>query len=351
MVDHFQRHSGHALNHEHMAEGNLNHPLTDQEITHRTGLHCGSSAIRDLLEFHGICLTEAFCFGLGSGLGITYLKLGNGPVPYIVHVRSLGFEERLLTTIDPTMKWSTFESEGAATRYLNERLDVGKPALLLTDIFHLPYYGSSTHFPGHAIVAWRRDADSGQVLVTDTERPELLSVPEAKLTLARFSYQPPFIHLGNMYSPDHLTLDGVSLRDAARDAVRLNADLLLQGTECSGILAIAQWRKELPQWADTAEWRWTTRFAYQIIEKRGTGGGGFRLMYADFLDELATIDPAVQASTLPRLMRESAAAWTALAQTLKNASEGTSFPLIEIDTALSVVEHAEYRYALAAMRL
>ncbi|MFZ5530271.1 MAG: BtrH N-terminal domain-containing protein, partial [Pseudomonadota bacterium] len=36
-------------------------------MPHRPGRHCGSSAIRDLLEFHGTTLTEAMCFGLGSG--------------------------------------------------------------------------------------------------------------------------------------------------------------------------------------------------------------------------------------------------------------------------------------------
>lgn len=348
MVDHFQRHFGHTLSHEHIVEGNLNHPLTDQEIPHRTGLHCGSSAIRDLLEFHGICLSEAFCFGLGSGLGITYLKLNNGPVPYIVHVRSLGFEERLLRTFEAKMAWLSFENEEAATQHLHARLDAGKPALLLTDIFHLPYYSSNTHFPGHAIMAWRRDAQAGQVFVTDTERPELLSVPDDKLALARFSHQPPFVHLGNMYSPDNMVFQGVSLSEAARNAVKLNAKLLLEDSSVSGISAIRQWRKDLPEWASTDQWQWTTRFAYQIIEKRGTGGGGFRSMYARFLDELAAMDPVIQASTLPQLMRKSAAAWTTLAQTLKIASESSHFPLLDIDASLALVEEAERCYALAA---
>ncbi len=42
-------------------------------VPHIAGRHCGSSAIRDLVDFHCITLSEAMCFGLGSGLGITYL--------------------------------------------------------------------------------------------------------------------------------------------------------------------------------------------------------------------------------------------------------------------------------------
>ncbi|HAU13115.1 MAG TPA: peptidase, partial [Gammaproteobacteria bacterium] len=42
---------------------------------HRPGRHCGSSAIRDLLEYHGLFMSEACCFGLGAGLGITYVEI------------------------------------------------------------------------------------------------------------------------------------------------------------------------------------------------------------------------------------------------------------------------------------
>ncbi|RZU36771.1 butirosin biosynthesis protein H-like [Fluviicoccus keumensis] len=324
-------------------------PETGIRFIHRTGHHCGSSALRDLLEFHGIVLSEAFCFGLGSGLGISYLAPSGAPVPYMVHVRSLGFEERVLRTFTPSMSWSTFASGNAAMLALDERLDAGFPALLLTDIFHLPYYGSSTHFPGHAIMAWGRSRESGDVFVTDTERPELLAVPRDKLALARFSNQEPFPHQGNMYSPDSLPLTG-SLREAARAAVRCNAGLLLNGSQCSGIAALGHWREQLPLWASEVDWRWTTRFAYQLIEKRGTGGGGFRKMYADFLDELALLDNEIRNSPLPALMRKSASAWTQLALTLKVASEGERFPLTELEAAITAVEHAEIHYAQAALQ-
>jgi hypothetical protein len=319
-------------------------------VTHRIGKHCGSSAIRDLLEFHGIPLTEAYCFGLGSGLGITYLAPSGAPVPFLVHVRSLGFEERVLKTFAPSMAWSTFADAEQAMLTLEERLDAGCPALLLTDIFHLPYYGSSTHFPGHAIMAWGRCRETGDVFVTDTERSELLSVPREKLAQARFSCQEPFLHQGNMYSPDSLQ-PASSLHEAARAAVRCNADLLLNGVAESGIAALGYWREQLPLWERDHEWRWTARFAYQLIEKRGTGGGGFRKMYADFLDELSLMDGDVKAAGLPSLMRASAAAWTALAMAFKDASESESFPQEEIAAALVRVEKAESCYVESALRL
>lgn len=142
----------------------------DVPHTHRPGRHCGSSAIRDLLEFHGLNLTEAFCFGLGAGLGITYVEIPGTDTPFIVHVRSMGFEETVFSTLGVPFRWETWQDKCAAADALDAHLDAGRPALLLTDIFYLPYFKSSTHFPGHAIVAWQRAEKGETMLVSDTER-------------------------------------------------------------------------------------------------------------------------------------------------------------------------------------
>ncbi|MBK7686115.1 MAG: BtrH N-terminal domain-containing protein [Rhodocyclaceae bacterium] len=55
---------------------------TQSRVTHSAGRHCASSAIRDLLEFNGLDISEAMCFGLGSGLGVPYLDLADAPVPF-----------------------------------------------------------------------------------------------------------------------------------------------------------------------------------------------------------------------------------------------------------------------------
>lgn len=321
---------------------------TTSLATHRVGVHCGSSAIRDLIEFHGTVLSEAFCFGLGSGLGITYLELPGTPIPFMVHVRSLGFEERVFACFEPRQSWQQFASRDDADSALNRRLDAGKPALLLTDIFHLPYYGSRTHFPGHAIVAWQRNPSRNEVSVTDTEREELLPVPVASLSEARFSVLAPFMHPGNMYSPDSM-MPGRDLMDDALRAIRINAEMLDTGHGPAGIGALSLWRARLADWAAHPEWRWACRFAYQVIEKRGTGGGGFRVMYAKFLAEVAARHRMVEVLVKP--MRECAQEWTALSQALKSASEADSLPIAEVTQKLVSVEEAERRYVELATKL
>lgn len=316
-------------------------------IPHRPGRHCGSSAIRDLLEYHGTTLTEAMCFGLGAGLGITYLQLPSAPVPFLVHVRSLGYEERVFQTLDIPFAWTSYGSIEEGAQALDELLDQRRPALLLTDIFHLPYFASRTHFPGHAIVAWQRQPENDSVLVTDTERPDAIAVPRAALARARFAELPPFFHAGNLFAPPNiharLSVEQVSA------AIRLNARLLLEGGPNAGLAALDTWMADLGRWEREGDWRWTTRFAYQIIERRGTGGGGFRKMYAEFLEEAALADPRIAELELPPLMADSARSWTALALTLKAGSEGERFPAELLLNALQAVRTAERRYVEAAL--
>jgi hypothetical protein len=84
------------------------------------------------------------------------------------------------------------------------------------------------------------------------------------------------------------------------------------------------------------------RFAYQNVERRGTGGGCFRRMYADFLATAADSVAAVPENAGDR-MHEIAADWTDVGTTLKDASErdpAEMGPLLE-DAAASVRDLAD----------
>jgi hypothetical protein len=103
-------------------------------------------------------------------------------------------------------------------------------------------------------------------------------------------------------------------------------------------------RDELPLWPDFNDWQWTCRFAYQVIEKRGTGGGGFRLMYSDFLKEAAGYIPKVRELGLAAMMHEAGRAWQALAMAFKNASECERPDLTAAGRQIDAVIRAESAY-------
>ena len=115
----------------------------------------------------------------------------------------------------------------------------------------------------------------------------------------------------------------------------------------AGIRALAD---DLPTWTYLPDPGWTVRFAYQNVERRGTGGGCFRRMYADFLDTASEALPAVPAEAGER-MHGIADDWTAAGETLKAASEcedtGEMQPLLD-DAAAAIHDLADREERLFA---
>ncbi len=84
--------------------------------------------------------------------------------------------------------------------------------------------------------------------------------------------------------------------------------------ELAGLPALERLAREAGSWPEAVEdWRWCARFAYQVIERRGTGGGAFRLMYSRFLAEAGREEAPLAAAA--------AARWTELAGAFERASE------------------------------
>jgi len=103
--------------------------------------------------------------------------------------------------------------------------------------------------------------------------------------------------------------------------------------------AVRRLSEEAGSWPEAAEdWQWCARFGYQVIERRGTGGGAFRLMYSRFLEEAGRPEAALAA--------EAAGRWTALAGALHAASESDE-PEVglwrAVDAAAREVHEAERR--------
>ena len=284
-------------------------------FTHTPGNHCGSTALRNLLAFHGVEISEEMAFGLGAGAGFYYLALDDTSPSRWFNGRTARLEESFRELTGAALELRTFGEEDGDAAWAAARsvVDAGRPALLLTDIYHLDHYGNSAHFPGHAVVLAGYDSEMAHL--SDTAFEELQTTRLENLARARHSGHPAYPLEGHMFTVNE-EIDRERLETAVPRAIERAVSEMLEPPfgEFAGLPALERLAAEAGSWPEVVEdWQWCARFAYQVIERRGTGGGCFRLMYARFLEE-AGRDEA-------RLAAEAAARWTELAEAFKAASE------------------------------
>jgi hypothetical protein len=280
---------------------------------HVPGNHCGSTALRNLLAFHGVELSEEMAFGLGAGACFYYIVIDGQSPSRFTNGRVSRLEEQFVELTGVPLELATFEGPEESWEAAREVVDAGRPAILLSDLYHLDHYGKSAHFPGHAVVLAGYDDEAAYL--SDTSFEELQTTRLENLALARHESLPIFPLDGHMFSlPEGAEL--ADPREAAPRAIARNAKQMLEPAwgEAEGMLALRRLADEVGAWPDaTDDWRWCARFNYQVIERRGTGGGNFRAMYARFLEEAGYPESAQAA--------ECSAHWTSLADALKAASE------------------------------
>jgi hypothetical protein len=282
---------------------------------HRPGHHCGSTALRNLLGHHGIELSEEMAFGLGAGACFYYLFMPESSPSRFFNGRAAQLEQNFLELTGGPLRLDTFEDPDAAWEAARASVDTGSPPLLLTDLYYLDHYGNSAHFPGHAVVLAGYDEES--VYLSDTGFEELQPCGIESLRRARHAGgSPAFALKGQMF-----TFAGggaaADLAAAAPAAIARAAKEMLEPRfgEVAGLPALQRLAEEVEGWPENAEdWQWCARFAYQVIERRGTGGGNFRAMYSRFLEEAGYGEDA-------ELAARAAARWTTLAEAFREASE------------------------------
>ena len=168
-------------------------------FVHTPGNHCGSTALRNLLAFHGVEISEEMAFGLGAGAGFYYLALEDASPSRWFNGRTARLEETFRELTGAALELRTFaEDDEAAWEAARPTVDAGRPALLLTDIYYLDHYGNSAHFPGHAVVLAGYDDEVAQL--SDTGFEELQTTRLENLARARHSGHPAYPLEGHMFT-------------------------------------------------------------------------------------------------------------------------------------------------------
>jgi hypothetical protein len=279
---------------------------------HRPGNHCGSTALRNLLAHHGVEISEEMALGLGAGVSFYYVEIDGQSPSRFTNGRVARLEEQFVELTGAPIRLDTFEAPEASWEAARATVDAGRSAILLTDLYYLDHYGSSARFPGHAVVLAGYDAEVAYL--SDTSFEDLQTTRLENLARARHGSHPAFPLEGHMLTvPEGVEIGDV--REAAARAIERNARQMIEPPlgDYEGLPALRRFAAEVGEWPQRLEdWQWCARFCYQVIERRGTGGGNFRLMYSGFLAEVGREQAGLAA--------RAAAGWTSLAAALEEAS-------------------------------
>lgn len=270
---------------------------TAETFEHRHAAHCESGVISNLLRHHGVpAMTESLAFGLSSALSFAYIpivKLAGMPlIAYRMPPKSI--IKGLIAPFAARFRFETFRSPAAGQARLDGLLAAGKVVGLQTSVYWLPYFPPDMrfHFNAHNLLVYGKSGDD--YLISDPVFEEPVRCPSADLARARFA-KGLLAPKGLLYYPE-----AIGRRDVTPEAVRkailktcrgMLAPVPIAGVK--GMRLLAKKVQSLPA-ADPGSAAFIGHMV-RMQEEIGTGGAGFRFIYAAFLQEAATL------ASLPQL--------------------------------------------------
>ena len=269
--------------------------MTEIRFEHRQTAHCESGAVTALLRHSGLDLSEPMVFGLSGALTFACIPLVKvGGMPMLAYRMPPGrVIKGVASRLGISMRVERFKGATAGMQALDHYLNAGRPVGLQASVFWLPYFPEDMrfHFNAHNMVVYGYEKSiSGETsyLVSDPTFLDPVVVEASSLQRARF-VKGMLAPKGMLYYPEAIP-DAIDMVGVVRKSIRGNARMMLNTPlPFVGVRGIRYVARRLRQLGDSKQ---NEAFGKLFIghmvrmqEEIGTGGAGFRFLYASFLQE------------------------------------------------------------------
>ena len=263
------------------------HLKIKQPFEHRIGAHCESSAMSSILYNYGFEISEPMIFGLSASLNFAYLpmiKINSMPmISYRMPPGSIlkGSQKRL----GFKLQLKKYSNRQKAMDELTDLVTNGHAVGLQTSAYWLPYFPPDMRFQfnAHNLIIYGKEGD--EFLVSDPIIDEVKRINHNDLENARFA-RGTLAPKGFMYYPKFIP-EKIDIPKHVKKAIKRNAVMLVSAPAPFGVRGIKYLAKKIEK-LEKFEPRYKKHFLGHIVrmqEEIGTGGGGFRFLYAAFLKE------------------------------------------------------------------
>lgn len=250
--------------------------------------HCESGVISSMLRHYGLHISEPMVFGLSNALNFAYIpfvKIGGMP---LVAYRSIpkAIIKNIKKNLKVDMKLETFSSKKKGENRLDELLDEGKIVGAQSSVYWLSYFPKEMrfHFNAHNLLIYDREGD--EYLISDPVFQDSVRCDRTSLTKARFA-KGALAPKGLLYYPVSIP-QKVDLKPiVAKNIKKLSKVMLRKFVPIAGIKGMRYLAKAIKE-LELKDKKYAKLFLGNIVrmqEEIGTGGAGFRFMYASFLQE------------------------------------------------------------------
>lgn len=258
------------------------------DFTHQQSAHCENGVVSNLMNYNGIKVSEPMVFGIGSGLlfcHIPFLMVNHAPAFTYRAMPGLIFN-RFAKRIGIKVKREKFKNPKDAQARLDENLSKDNPVGLQVGVFNLTYFPDEYrfHFNAHNMVVYGKEGDT--YLISDPVMEGVTTLSAKELEKVRFA-KGAFAPKGHMYYPISFPED-INWEKAIIKGIKHTCRDMLAPLPVVGVKGIRYTAKLITKWPKKKNAKTANHYLGQIVrmqEEIGTGGGGFRYIYAAFLQE------------------------------------------------------------------
>jgi len=263
------------------------------DFNHKMAAHCESGAVTAQINNAGLTISEPMVFGISGGLFFGYFKLPTMDFPTFVLRNQPGkIRQKVQRRLNLQIESSRHKDPARSMAELDGLLERGFPVAVQVDFFYMDYIPpyARAHFNAHFInVVGKEGTD---YLISDSYHPVIAKLDESTLKTAR-SVKGPFAPGGFQFRVTGVD-PKTDLRVGIKEGIKQTCFYMLRlPIPLMGIRGIKRFGDKVTGWPelcrDIDHLSHEIMMIHVILEDRGTGGGGFRFLYASFLKEAAQL--------------------------------------------------------------